>query len=223
MKRRSSKILKPLLPKDEGEDQWMLSYSDMMTLLLTFFVLLFALSKIDPVKLQIVAQSMNRAIGGAPTKPQVTLAQIESDLRRIVHEEGLETQVEVRRDMHGVALSLKGSTFFRSGSTELLNSAVPFLEIIARQIKSVPYQIAIEGHTDDVPIHTDMFPSNWELSTARAGKVVRFFMENGVAADRMRAMGFADTKPVDMKIGNQTEEARARNRRVVVLFLDEIR
>lgn len=223
MKKDSRKILKPLLPKKEGEDQWLMSYGDLMTLLLTFFVLMFAMSQIDPVKLQIVAQSMNRAMGGAPSEQRITLAQIQSDLERIVQEEGLETQVEVRRDMHGVALSLKGSTFFKSGSTDLLKPAVSFLKIIAKQIQRVPYQIAVEGHTDDVPIHTAMFPSNWELSTARAGKVVRFFMQNGVPADRLRAMGFADTKPVDPKIGNRTEEARARNRRVVVLFLDEIK
>ena len=213
-----------LLKSDEDSDsEWLVSYGDMMTLLLAFFVLLLALSDINPVKMQLVTESMNEAMGGVQTKPRVTLAEIQKDLEKIVREEKLESQAVVNRDLHGVTLSLKGSSFFTSGSTELLEYAVPFLSKIAGQINKVPYQIAIEGHTDNVPISSTRFASNWELSAARASTVVRFFIDRAVPSSRLRAIGYADTRPVDLQIGNQTAEARAQNRRVVILFLDEIK
>ncbi|MBT7618648.1 MAG: flagellar motor protein MotB [Calditrichaeota bacterium] len=208
---------------EDSESEWLISYGDMMTLLLAFFVLLLALSDINPVKMQLVSNSMNEALGGVHVKPLVTLAEIQKDLEKIVSEENLETQAEVNRDLHGVTLSLKGSSFFTSGSTELLEDAIPFLSKIAGQIKQVPYQIAIEGHTDNVPMSSNRFASNWELSAARASTVVRFFTNRDVPPSRLRAIGYADTRPVDSHIGNQTAEARAQNRRVVILFLDEIK
>ena len=224
MKTKKSKHRRPLLPSEESDSEsWMLSYSDMMTLLLAFFVLLAMLSNLNPVKMQIVAKSLNRAMGGSHEEPVITLAQIQADLEKIIKQEGLQSQVEVSRDRHGVALSLKGSTFFASGSTDLLGPAIPFLTKIAKQINRVPYKIAIEGHTDNVPISSARFPSNWELSAARAAKVVRFFIERGVPTDRLRAIGYADTKPVNPLIGNKTEYARSRNRRVVIIFLDEVK
>ncbi len=222
--RRKKRASRDLFVEEEDREQlWLLSYSDMMTLLFAFFVLLLALSELNPVKLQIISEAMNQALGGAHTRPRVTLAQIQSDLEAIVRDESLETQVEVDRDKHGVALAMKGSSFFASGSTELTGPAIPFLEKIARQINRVPYQIAIEGHTDDVPIASERFPSNWELSSARAARVVRFLIGHGVSPRRLRAVGYADTIPVDPEIGNRTAEARACNRRVVILFLDEIK
>ncbi len=226
MKRPSKRIFGGSSPIDEpeaGQDDWLLSYSDLMTLLFAFFTLLLALSTLDPVKMQIVAKAMNEALGGVSTEPRITLAQIQADLERIIRDEGLLSQVNVNRDKHGVALSVKGSTFFSSGSAELLSEAEPFLTMIASLVGRTPYKIAVEGHTDNVPIHTALFPSNWELSSARASTVVRFFLEQGLDAGRFRAVGYADTQPVDTNQGNLTEEARARNRRVVILFLDEVK
>ena len=153
--------------KEDSDSDWLISYGDMMTLLLAFFVLLLAFSDINPVKMQIVSNAMNKAIGGSQVKPRVTLAEIQKDLDEIVQEEKLESQVAVNRDLHGVTLSLKGSSFFTSGSTELLKHAIPFLSKIAGQINKVPYQIAIEGHTDNIPMSSSRFASNWELSAAR--------------------------------------------------------
>ena len=177
---------------DSSDDSWMLSYSDMMTLLFAFFALLLALSDVNPVKMQIISEAMNKAIGGANKQPRVSLAQIQSDLEEIVQEESLQDFVNVSQDLHGVALSLVGSSFFQSGSTELLDSSLPFLSKIAGQIEKVPYQIAIEGHTDNVPMHSERFPSNWELSSARASTVVRYFVNSGVSSEQLRAIGYAD-------------------------------
>lgn len=203
-----------------GSDSWMMSYSDLMTLLFAFFVLLFALSEFDPVRMQIVTQSLQKSIGGAQVEPRITLSQIQNDLEQIVSTEGLENTVSVNRDKHGVSLSLRGSSFFRSGSAKLLPRAEGFLAVITKQIGKVPYQIAVEGHTDDLPISSDIYPSNWELSSARAAMVVRFFIDGGLPASRFRAVGYADTHPADPNVNNKTADARARNRRVVIMFLD---
>ena len=207
----------------EDSDNWMLSYSDMMTLLFAFFALLLALSDLNVVKMEIVSNSMNRALGGAKIEPEVTLAQVHAELENIIRKENLTTQVKVNRDRLGISLSLRGSTFFQSGSTALLEPALPFLAMVARQIKQVPYQIAVEGHTDNVPISTEEFPSNWELSSSRAAKVVRFFIDKGIPTHRLRATGYADTRPVDPGINNNTSQARAQNRRIVIMFLSEIK
>jgi len=208
---------------DDNQDDWLMSYSDMMTLLFAFFALLLSLSTIDPVKMQLVTKSMDEAMGGVSTEPVVSLAKIQADLEKIIREKGLTSQVAVNRDKHGVALSLKGSSFFPSGSADLLPNSEQFLAMVGALIERIPYQIAVEGHTDNIPISTPLFESNWELSSARASQVVRFFINRGLDSQRFRAVGYADTKPVNASIRNRTPEARAKNRRVVILFLDEIR
>jgi len=204
------------------ENTWMTSYSDMMTLLFAFFAMLLALSQIDPVKFEIVSNSMKKAMGASEVEPRISLAQIQNDLNKIVAESGIGKLVDVNRDKNGVSLSLKGSSFFKSGSVELVGTTLPFLSIIAEKIKHVPYQIAIEGHTDNVPIKSGQFPSNWELSASRSAEVVRFLIKCGVDPEILRAIGYADTRPVDPKAGNSTAQSRARNRRVVILFLNEV-
>jgi len=211
-----------VVPFSEEENDWLMSYADMMTLLFAFFAMLLAMSQIDPVKMEIISNSMKKAMGASEVEPRISLSQIQNDLNKIVAESGIGKLVEVNRDKNGVALSLKGSSFFQSGSTELVGTTLPFLSIIAEKIKTVPYQIAIEGHTDNVPIKSAKFASNWELSASRSAEVVRFFIRRGVSADVLRAIGYADTRPVDDAIGNSTAQARARNRRVVILFLNEI-
>ena len=210
------------VPYGSEDDNWMTSYSDMMTLLFAFFAMLLAMSQIDPVKMEIISQSMNKAMGASEVEPRISLAQIQNDLNKIVAESGIGELVEVNRDKNGVSLSLKGSSFFKSGSVQLVGTTLPFLSIIAEKIKHVPYHIAIEGHTDNVPIRSGQFPSNWDLSASRSTEVVRFFIERGVNPKILRAIGYADTRPVDDKVGNSTSQARARNRRVVILFLNEI-
>ena len=205
---------------DEEGENWILSYSDLMTLLFAFFALLISFSEVDPVRMQIVVNSLQKSIKGAAVEERITLSQIQEDLETLVAEQGLSEQVSVNRDQHGVSLSLLGSSFFASGSAQLLPEVEGFLTKIAREIEWVPYQIAIEGHTDDIPIASAQYPSNWELSSARASMVVNFFIGEGLSADRFRAVGYADTRPVDPNLGNATPEARAQNRRVVISFLD---
>ncbi len=204
----------------EDEDSWMTSYGDMMTLLLVFFVLIAAMSTIDPVRMQQVTQQMREAMTGEDVKVP-TLKEIEDQLEESIEQLNLENQVAVQRDKDGVQLIMRGESFFASGSARLLPETYKFLNEVAWQIAKNPYMISVEGHTDNIPIRTSQFPSNWELSGARAAAVVRYFEQRSIPRNRMRIIGWADAKPVDPKLGNSTPAARAQNRRVVITFLNQ--
>lgn len=202
----------------EDSDSWLLTYSDMITLILTFFVILLAVSKIDPVKLEIVAQSMNQAMDKS-MKKQVTIEQLVDDIKKLIIKEDMEDLVEVNVTPRGVAVSAKGKVLFPSGSAELLSTSSRLLQQLKDIIMETPYNIAVEGHTDNVPISgalQKIYPSNWELSSARASSVVRYLIQSGINSDRLRAEGYADIDPV---ASNDTEEGRARNRRISIVFL----
>lgn len=207
--------------KSDDSDGWITSYGDMMTLLLVFFVLLFSISTIDPIKMQQVTQQMREALGGKGQKVP-TLHEIEKDLAASIENLGIGEVVKVSRDKDGVQLILRGESFFESGKAELRPKVFSFLNEIAWQIHKVPYMVSVEGHTDNVPLRPGgRYPTNWELSGARAASVVRYFETRGVERNRLRIIGWADAKPVNPKIGNSTPKARALNRRVIITFLSE--
>lgn len=204
----------------EDSDSWMTSYGDMMTLLLVFFVLIVSMSTIDPVRIQQVTQQMREAMTGEDVKVP-TLKEIEDELKESVEQLRIEDVVQVDRSKDGVQLIMRGESFFESGRAELLPQTYPFLNEVAWQINKNPYMISVEGHTDNIPISNARFPSNWELSGARAAAVVRYFERRSISRERMRIIGWADAKPVDPALGNSTPAARAQNRRVVITFLNE--
>lgn len=126
-------------------------------------------------------------------------------------------QVKVTQTSKGITLEINASVLFSSGDARLQPSSLQLLSAVAKELSKVSNPIQVEGHTDNIPIKSEFFPSNWELSSARAGSVVRLFVEQGVAPARLEAIGFADNKPLDT---NVTAEGRARNRRVNVMILD---
>jgi len=127
-------------------------------------------------------------------------------------------QVRVTQSPKGVTVEINASTLFNSGDAVLQPKSVDTLSAVARVLATTDNPIQVEGHTDNVPINSPAYPSNWELSSARAGSVVRLFTEMGVPAGRMVAIGYADNRPLD---ANTTPEGRMRNRRVNVLILNE--
>ncbi len=127
-------------------------------------------------------------------------------------------QVRVTQSPRGVTVEINASVLFNSGEARLQPQSLETLSAVANVLKGVDNSIQVEGHTDNVPINSPAFPSNWELSSARAGSVVRLFSELGVPASRMVAIGYADNRPVDT---NATADGRSRNRRVNVLILNE--
>lgn len=209
---------KPFRKEKDNPDAWLLTYSDMITLLVTFFVILFAVSKIDPIRVEMLTKSMNQAMDKTKVT-QVSIEKLVEDVNKMIVQEQLEDAVDVSVTARGVAVSAKGKVLFPSGSTELLEKGNKILDNMAKIILETPYNVAVEGHTDNIPISGSlarMFPSNWELSSARASTIVRRLVEKGVPAERLRAVGLADTEPI---APNNTEDGRQKNRRVTLVFL----
>jgi len=213
----SLKNWKPFREKD-NPDAWLLSYSDMITLILTFFIILVAISKIDPLKVEALSKSMNQAMDRSKVQ-QVSIEKLVKDVDSMIVQERLQDVVDVAITSRGVAVSAKGAVLFPSGSTELLYTGYTFLDKMTEIILETPYNIAVEGHTDNIPISgalMQVFPSNWELSSSRAAAVVRYFVAKGIPANRFRAVGLSDTEPI---ADNSSEEGRGQNRRVAIVFL----
>jgi chemotaxis protein MotB len=210
----------PVKKPEENED-WLMSYADMITLLMSFFVLLISMSHFDPVKFEKVEGGMARDIGRRQTARP--LQELKTEVGEVL--KGLkidETQVGIGNDDRGLVLDLDGSTFFDAGSAKARDEFLPVLAKLAETLNSPRYsafQIEVQGHTDDTPISTPAFPSNWELSAGRATTVVRQFIRNGVDPTRLMAEGLADTRPKvanrDVN-GNPLPTNQAINRRVEV-------
>ena len=129
-------------------------------------------------------------------------------------------KVEVHLEARGLVISLKEAILFPSGSDLLNAGGKPTLDKVAGALKAVPNPVRLEGHTDSIPIHTDRFPSNWDLSSARAiAMLTELVNQYGIAEKRLAVVGYADTAPID---SNDTPEGRAKNRRVDVVILSRI-
>jgi len=199
-----------------SDGDWLTTYADMMTLLMTFFVLLFAMSTLDPVKLENFGQSFGEHQGSRKKTKKVSLTQINKEVKKLVIEQKLQSQVKVRMDARGVTLEIASDLAFNVGSADLSGPIKQFLTKMVGTMRKATYAIAVEGHTDNVPIRSATFPSNWELSAARSSAVIRFLTAQGIDPDKFRAIGFADTAP---KAPNDSPANRAKNRRVDITFL----
>ncbi|GKS68261.1 chemotaxis protein MotB [Nitrosomonas sp. PY1] len=125
-------------------------------------------------------------------------------------------QVRVTQSALGITVEINASVLFSPGQAKLADNSSVALQAVAKIIKDQEHEIQVEGHTDNFPISTDNFPSNWELSTARASSVVRLFIEQGVDASRLTAIGYGENRPIE---SNESTEGRKRNRRVAIMIL----
>lgn len=225
---------------EEGLPGWFGTFADMMTLLFAFFVLLAAISTIDPVKLQNMAESMGKSVGTKIKKESqaMSLSDIQKAMDKMVKEMKVdpktgEKPVEVTTGPKGVTIGISSDVSFQSGSADIKPEIVPILTGLLPTINKSFFMVAIEGHTDADPI-SDKFkakwPSNWELSGARAAAVVRELIKLNVDATRLQAVGYAEfiprDRPTDRVITpelirqfNSNEVQKARNRRVEITFL----
>jgi chemotaxis protein MotB len=200
--------------KPEPKEIWLISYADLVTLMLAFFILLFSFCKLDVVTLQAVAGSFKPTPPGTPfffQGGEASLETIASQIQTSDFGEGM----YVTMDERGVVIDLSGSALFSAGSADLLPGAEKNLERFAAFLYSFGNSIAIEGHTDDRPVETARFPSNWELSASRAAAVARWLEKNGVQAARLEVIGYASTRP---RFRNDSPEKRALNRRVEIIL-----
>jgi chemotaxis protein MotB len=220
----------------ESEARWLITFNDLMTLLLTFFVLLFALSGMDMKKMKLMQRGLQSALGvlekGGMSKvnivPQSPDAPRENENRPEEKEskavmvpdlvKGLEAEpgVGVSYTAQRVVIGLKEAILFESGNAEVSVAAFPVLDKVAEVIRQFPDPVLVEGHTDNVPISTGRYPSNWELSTARAVGVVKYFVERtAIAPERFAAAGYGASRPL---VGNDRPDDRAKNRRVEIVL-----
>lgn len=204
-----------IAPPAQGEgdgESWLMSYLDVLTLLITLFVLLLSMASYGlpgDREEEIASPARQAALAvGQGLKPR---------------HEGLQPRfqglgidgVSVERSARGVTLRIEERLLFDSGRARLTEGGHGVLARLAERLAGVEGEISVEGHTDSLPIATSRFPSNWELSAGRASAVVRALAEAGVARERLRAIGYADTRPL---AANDSAEGRAENRRVELLL-----
>ncbi|WP_284139855.1 MULTISPECIES: flagellar motor protein MotS [unclassified Virgibacillus] len=254
MKRREIRKSKKL-----GAPKWMVTYSDMVTLILVFFILLFSMSQIDVVKFEAVSESFrNRMIFDFNPSPvpmenptqspsqqesgkqsnefdtpdegkkdqteeeknkEDSLNTLMSDVEAYLDENGLHNVITANRTDRGVVLVLQESVLFDSGEADILASGKPFLNKVGSLLEKIPNHVKVEGHTDNRPISNYRYPSNWELSGARASSVVRFLIkENQFDQSRFSTVGYADTRPI---APNDSPANWSKNRRVEIIIMEQ--
>lgn len=205
-------ITAPEKNRNTDENDWLTTYADMMTLLMTFFVLLFSMSTLDPVKIQ----NMMNSMVDDNAKPQVSLTKVKNEVKKLLKKENLEDMIEVTKNARGVTMKIPGDFAFQTGDATVSREIKSLLIKMVPTMKEATYAIAVEGHTDNIPMRSAIFKSNWELSASRASAVVRYLISEGVDAKKFRAIGFGDTDPI---VKNDSAENRAKNRRVDITFL----
>lgn len=221
-----------------GAPEWMSTYGDMVTLLLCFFVLLFSFATLDVQKFKAIAVSMNGSLGvldsgmtlsmeplvnsfpsDSPTEEVEEFKKLYEQMNEYIKENNLESSITLRLDERGLLVRFMDDVLFDSGKADLTPKAREIINKVAEIIRQNDKNVRIEGHTDNVPINTFRFPSNWELSTTRAVNVVKYLIEEeGIEAKRMSASGYSDQHPVD---DNATSGGRQKNRRVDMVILRE--
>lgn len=202
----------------DDEEVWLVSYADLMTLLVAFFALLLSFSKIDPNQFEKVKEEATKAFGG---EYQIPFQDLAKSLRETLRDNGLTDKVFVEQTAEGVLIHFKGNLLFASGEAALLKSAEKLIEQVIPHVSAnlSQFDVEIEGHTDSKSIQAGLIKSNWELSGLRAAAVARKFLQEGVPAERLRILGYADTRPINEKILPPNIDPQTKNalsRRVVI-------
>lgn len=214
---------------------WEIIYTGFVLILLCFFIMLSAFSNIEQAKVMQFVKSFASAMTilpwGAkfesgpivlPESPDLvearsSLAKILEELNLLSNMFDLKDEINLSLSKKGLVMRLSEHALFDSGVATISPQGGPLLDKIGAIIARTSYFIRIEGHTDNLPIHTELFPSNWDLSTARAVNVLRYFIESHhIDAQRLAAVGFGEFQPL---ASNETPENRAKNRRVEMIFI----
>lgn len=224
-------------------ERWLVSYADFITLLFAFFVVMYAMSSTNEGKYKVLSQSLIAAFDtppksidpiniGTPTSssPAIVIRtealgepgsqdfdDIHGQLKSALSELSSLGEVGIENDGVRIEVVINTSLLFHSGSAKLVQKALPPLKKLADILAKYPNPLEVEGFTDNIPINTVTFPSNWELSASRAASVVSYFSTNGVSPERMAAVGYGEHRPI---ASNDTAEGRKKNRRVVIVILN---
>jgi len=210
---------------------WLTTFNDLITLLMVFFVLVFALSRVNAHRFQeaiaalqsgsgVLEAGRQTAVGVRPAdNSQTPVAGQEHAAEGLPEEFIDDPQIGTDPVPRGIAITLESNILFAEAVAQLDPGGLPLLAKIARVLKEREGLIRIAGHTDNLPIYTPRFPSNWELSAARAVNVLKYFVDaGGIDPRRLAAVGYGASKPLGP---NETQEQRARNRRVEIVIVKE--
>ncbi|MEW9080423.1 flagellar motor protein MotB [Terrisporobacter glycolicus] len=225
--------------KKKGDDinpnAWLDTYADTITLLLTFFILLYSMSSVDSKKLNELSNALQRSLRGdvkveelsdikeIATKNEKSTEQIQEDLVKKLNEtieaNSFTDVIKVRDEDRGVVLQLDETILFDPGKADLKKKSQNVLNMVTKIVKDLPNDVLIEGNTDDVPMFNKEFQSNWELSTARAVSVVKYFVSTkNLDPTRFSVKGYGEYKPL---VENDSTKNRMINRRVDILIVKE--
>lgn len=210
--------------EEEGEGNWLVAYADMMTLLFGFFVILSAFSSPNAEKVEQLKKGTSESLGGKYVKPYQDLS---SGLAKKLEAIDLDKEVAITETEQGVTLTSRGALFFDSGSAELKPIAQSLMTNVAEVLveKAQGFRLVVEGHTDNSPIASRLYPSNWELSSARAATVVRLLEKKGISSSDLRPIGLADTESIAPNTdsrGMPIVANQAKNRRIVIKIIKKI-
>jgi chemotaxis protein MotB len=219
-----------------NHERWLVSYADFITLMFAVFATLYAISTVDAKKLQAIVESAQQAFDPkaaaarqrVPEQPaahkntkadaEAAFNNLQAEIIKRLAKQLAEHRVEIERDHRGLVVSIREAGSFAVGSSDLSTDAQALLQEIGSILSGIDNHVLVEGHTDDVPIHTSRFASNWELSTARATNVIAFLLvHTGVAPDHVSAAGYAEYHP---RVPNSSDVNRTRNRRVDLIVLN---
>jgi len=234
MRRRRRRLNRRVAPP--SHERWLVSYADFITLMFAFFTVLYASSTVDARKMATVMNSMQHVFDGAGAPPPAAPPAEKHIVPPLVDPPGLDLLV-VRRaleedlageiahgrvalepDARGLVVSIRESGSFTTGSSDLPPAAQQVISTIAERLRAIPNTVRVEGHTDDVPIQTSKYSSNWDLSTARATRVVDYLIAaGGLEPTRLSAAGYSQFHP---RVPNDSAAHRAMNRRTDIVILN---
>ncbi|MEO1889165.1 MAG: OmpA family protein [Cycloclasticus sp.] len=207
IERRSNSDVADATPREDEHDTWTISYIDLLLLMVTLFILLLSYQQ-QTIKQAAVEQEKSRLVSAK--KPPINRAFLDQ-----VYMSHLKDRVGVKESKDSIKLAISDSILFFPADAALSRSGEQVLEELAVMLKQRPWYILVEGHTDNQSISTPRYLSNWELSSARATSVTRYLIGQGIAPQRLSAIGYADTRPLT---GNDTEQGRSKNRRVALVL-----
>ncbi|MGI9952977.1 flagellar motor protein MotB [Moorellaceae bacterium AZ2] len=232
--------------KHDNKERWLLTYADLITLLMIFFVVMYAISDTNMKKLSALAQSLGQALSGSPggifteagpsmipglsggpALPEPTgegkagsaLDQVYAQLSDYIAASGLQQEITLNKEERGLVVGMVETVLFPRGSDQLTPRAREIITKVGKMLAPLPNYLRIEGHTDNLPIQTERFPSNWELASARALNVLHVLITDaGINPERLSATSYGEYRPL---APNDSEANMARNRRVDIVVLKE--
>ncbi|MEW6194108.1 MAG: OmpA family protein [Bacteroidota bacterium] len=213
--------------EDGDKDRYLITYADLITLLLGLFIILYTMSNIDVNKYKGVVSALGNIFGSETNLSSVSSStntiipkpsdKLADDLSRLIQQYNYSSSVRLEQNERGVTIHIMDDIMFAPGRAELSNASKIVLKRLADVIRTLPNDIRIEGHTDNIPINTVQYPSNWHLSVDRALSTGYYLIQNeGIFADKVSVVGYAEYRPI---ASNDTPQSRALNRRVDIVIL----